>query len=178
MARFGGGGGTSRWKDDGSGTLVPSGGEPVSVGDFSVTGETLVELNYGTEQSAFPSSTWTTIEFDGLPTDVAGEYDLPSNQFTPTETGHYLVCLYAVFKVGASSDDIRVRWRDVTAGATKSQAQHKAVSPENSGVGFAQVVEMTAGNTYEPQALNNQSSDTLEAFEDLTMCSVCRVMVE
>jgi len=63
---------------------------PADIQELSVTNETLVNVYLGANQSV-TAGNWTTVNLDTENKDELAEFDTGTHQFTPDETGWYLV---------------------------------------------------------------------------------------
>lgn len=183
--QIGGGGGGGAFEDtdgDGVAELQDShtdhqGGDARNIAAMDAlrgkfTNETLVALSTGSGQS-ISMNTWTTVAFDNEDQDVRNEWDAVNHQLTVDETGLYYISFIVGFSVGADGDDVRVRMRDTTNATDRMVVHQTAGDLSKTAVTGHNIANLTAGDVYELQAVNVDSSDSLLQTSSL---SVRRVM--
>lgn len=126
----------------------------------AITGETFVRATRDTETNSISSGTRTSI-FDGASKDVRDEYS--GSSFTPDKDGEYVVM--GIVRLGGSTaagNTIQVRVRDTAAGVNPNNGLAEFDCPDSSPfLNFVIPVELEAGNNYQIQVTNIDSSFTV-----------------
>lgn len=150
-----------------------SGGADLLPATAEVTNETLVRATMGSDQS-ISASTFTKVALDAVAKDERGEFDTTNNLFIPDETGWYLVTINLRYGVGADGDELITRLRDTTSPSTVLQVIHQAGSAADNATAVSALCELTAGNNYELQGRNSDSSDTIKSTNPDTNLTIRR----
>lgn len=145
-----------------------------AAGNITGGGDVVVNVEMGTDQS-ISANTWTTVDYDTEVTDVNSTYDLANDQWSPSSDGDYLPIASVSFNVGADGDRIAVRIRNVTDGVTVAQTDFNSGGPDPANVKTMRAQEFLSSKTYEVQANNLSSSDTLVGATYLTNFTVVSI---
>lgn len=144
---------------DGQGTADLQNLNSVETGELSATNETYVQARSTTDSSSTAADTYVTVPFDVEVYDHRGEFSPSPHQFTPDRSGVYDITAIVVINVDTSGDRIDVRFQNVTDGATLLTQRYFT---SNTGFipipAFAFTDKLDAGDTYEVQATNVDSS--------------------
>jgi len=136
----------------------------LTVDELTVREETLVDVWLGTSQD-ITAGAWHTLNLDTENRDELDEFDTGTHQFTPNETGWYLVLFSANFQVGASGDRLVTRFHNVSTDTQIIRVDYQtggALSHSHQG---GRVVKLTGGDNYEVHVFNDSSDDTITANE-------------
>jgi len=134
-----------------------------------ITNETRVELERTSTQS-ISSATWEKIKFDSEVHDDRNEWDGGNYQFSPDKTGTYDVKFMVRFDGGADGDARILRFRDITNSEDVAFMQQDTNQYENFLIAFEK--ELGSAATYEFQARNGDSSDSLSGNTARTQASI------
>jgi len=143
--------------------------ESVTTEQGDITNETRVELESTSTQS-ISSATWETIEYDSVIHDDRNEWDGGNYQFSPDKTGTYDVKCMVRFDGGADGDARLLRFRNITNSEDVAFMQQDTNQFENFLIAFEK--ELDSAATYEFQARNGNSSDTLSGNTARTQASI------
>jgi len=147
---------------------------PHTVDKWTVTEETLVDVYLGTDQN-ISAGDETLLNLDTENKDELGEFDTGTHQFTPEETGWYLMTTAAQFAVGADGDRLRLIIYNATAGSQISNVAANAGAATNEALTCSAIKKLTAGDSYVVHVLNMDSNDTVFSGENLTFLQVRRM---
>lgn len=144
--------------------------------ELDVTNEVLIEVQMDNNQS-LSSNTWETVDFDTENDDVTNDYDLANNQFSPPEDGYYAVTMSVTFGVVSDTDVTEVRFRNTTDSTNVNLVTDAASGQVFNQVQLIVTKKLLASKTYEPQARNANSNDTLQSGDGRTQMSIERVVL-
>jgi len=141
---------------------------------LEVTNETLVNVYMSADQ-AIAGATWEILNFDSKKVDERGEFDTGTYQFTPDETGWYLVDVQARFEVGADLDRLDMQFYNSTDGTIVIYKRLVASSGVYQNVTASKIVKLSAGDAYLVRVMNLDSSDTISSYDEHTYLTIRRV---
>jgi hypothetical protein len=136
----------------------------ISTEDLSITDEDYVVATADTSTS-FNSNTWGTILFPTEAKDQTDAWDVANSQFTPTESGRYRITLSPSFNPGADGDRIEYRvYNTTTSNGIFRSSILIANSSNSQGLPITMSVDLSAGDTYEMQVRDRDSSLDQDGF--------------
>lgn len=151
-------------------TSDTDGGEKVYPDRAFVLAEQSSDVTIGT------AGTYETVPYDTVVKDARGEFS--GGQFVPAETGFYCIVARAEFGVGADQDELKLQLYDVDAGASVTENEERASGPGNRNRSLVSELELTAGTTYEIQATNSDSTDTVNGKPKRTRLTIRQDLVQ
>jgi len=141
---------------------------------LSVTKETLVNVYLATDQ-AISAGTWTTVNLAAKNIDELDEFDAGTHQFTPKETGWYLVSGNIYFSVTAASDEIELAFYNATDDVFLLHQRTVTAESWSEYFGISGIVELAEGKAYELRGINKSSDDTFVGDETTTFLHIRRM---
>jgi hypothetical protein len=139
----------------------------VSTENADVTGETYIEAERTQSLQSITAGSFTNI-VDTENEDSLGEFN-SSQQFSPTETGKYIITGYGRIGVGNSGDSCHGRIRNVTDGTT---TRFLMDTQQSGGTGvhtvtFTTNITLDSAKNYEFQVTDNDSTYDMKKFSFL-----------
>ena len=156
----------------GVGTLTA---ESVNTEEAQITGHTDLKVTLSENQS-IPSGSGQTLELDTIIEDNLSEFNTTSHEFSPVQSGKYLINIVVSFRDLSSSDELSLSFRDDQG---NNIAQFFDASSATGGfnrhsVGLLTKAELESTRDYNVRVLNNDSSCGVNAGEVDTWLEIAR----
>lgn len=143
----------------------------VSTGAIDITDETLIDVSLGASQS-ISSGSFETIQLSSSNYDELNEFDTQSYQFSPENDGWFIVEAQVRYDTTSDGDNLQSRFQDVSGGNTVIAGAAAAGGTTDNAVVLSRLVNLSSANSYELQALNGTSNDSLRPDREKTYLTV------
>lgn len=150
----------------------------VTTSTLQANGETFVHAILGSNISSISSNTWTNI-LDTEQVDNRGEFDEANGQFSPDESGWYIVKASAQWFDIADGDQLGMRVRNVTDGTTLTVHLQEMGGSDTQFIQQTDFVDLDSSKTYEIQSRNADSTASISTGtnNDQTKAFIVRSVV-
>jgi hypothetical protein len=146
-----------------------------SAGAVDITGESYAKGHLSTDITGISANTWENI-IDTVDVDNLGEFN-SSYQFIPNETGEYEFRAIARWGISSGGDRVSARIYDVTNSNSLKSTLLQAGGGGPCHAMANGLATLRAGNAYELQSKNLDSSDDIQSGDAITNGSIKRSVV-
>jgi hypothetical protein len=132
--------------------------QSLTTDEANITNETFIRAERSSASNSTSTGTRINI-FDTAVKDVRGEFN-GSAQFEPDESGEYLFIIHCeIDGAGNPGDEVRcVIWDVTNSTVLQKNSARASITTIGSRVNFVFSAALSAGDTYEVRAANNNSS--------------------
>ena len=150
--------------------------ESVNTEEASITEQTQLKVSLGSSQN-ISSGELETLELDNVVDDNLGEFDTTEHDFTPTETGIYLIVAVARFSVSSSGDSLTIGFDNKTDDDIILLHSLNAGGSDRTSLNALGLRGLKAGKEYQVLVRNDDSDDSLSSGQRNTFLNIWRLPV-
>lgn len=148
--------------------------QSVTINQLDITGEVLVEVQKTSDQAYATANGFVTVTWDSEVVDVTDNFDLANNNFSPPESGSYLVICFVTVDSFSDQDSLALKIQNTTDGSRTFRSDTGASGTDTETVVLAKEVNLDSSKTYEAQFRNNNSDDNIDGTTDRTYMTISR----